>query len=352
MKRLQTWLAPAFLGSALLAASLPSDAVSFRPEKGLSLSRSFASKQEVTLDDLNMTMNGNPMPMQMSMTMSMNQTVDVTDEFMEVADGQVQQLRRTFDKIASDGSFTMESPMMPEPTEKTVTAKSELESKTVIFKRDPETKKFKASFRDDEGDAKLLEKLVEDMDLTALLPEGDKKDGDTWPVELERLKTILMPGGDLSLKPQKDEAEMGFGEGMDSAGDLSKLLDELEGEATGTYLGKRDVDGTSCAVIRLKFKIKSAKDLTEDVKGEMAGKAPEGIEMEVDHVDVDLEMEGEGELLWNAGAGYAHSFSMSSTVKTNMDMGFLVNANGNDMKINQTFTMSGNHDLKVAVTKN
>ena len=63
---------PALLLSCLLGSAPAGDKVTFHPESGLSLTRSFSSKQEITLDETSMTINGQPSPMQMEMDMNMS----------------------------------------------------------------------------------------------------------------------------------------------------------------------------------------------------------------------------------------------------------------------------------------
>lgn len=344
---------PAVLLSCLLAWAPAGDKVSFHPESGLSLKRTFSSKQEITLDENSMTINGQPSPMQMEMdmTMGMAQTLKVTDVFEEVKDGRALKLVRTFDAITSNGDFSLESPMIPEPQNKKIEAKSELEGKTVKFVWDAEKKEHVKTFAKDEGDEKLLQGLREDMDLVGLLPEGEKAEGDTWDVELEALKSFLMPGGQLGLKPEKDEKDPSMA-GMDDMGDLSQILDDLEGKATAEYKGTTESDGVKCGKILVKFTIKSAKDMSDKVREAMSKSPVGGMQPEVDHMDVELEMEGEGELLWNLAGGYAHSFEMSAKIKNTTDMGFKISAQGKDMDIVNNMAMSGTYTLKLENAKN
>ena len=87
MKHSKALLVSALTAPALLALALPGDKVEFHPSEGLSLTRTFTSKTELTLDDMEMTMNGQPLPMEieMDMDMTMSQTVVVTDEIGALA---------------------------------------------------------------------------------------------------------------------------------------------------------------------------------------------------------------------------------------------------------------------------
>jgi hypothetical protein len=339
--------------AALLGAMPAGDKLSFHPENGLSLKRNFSSKQEITLDDMSMSMNGQPtpMPMEIDMNMNMSQTLEVVDVYKAVKDGRVEKLVRSFDTIESNGDFNLEGGV-PEPQEKKISAKTELQGKKVQFAREAGENEFKKSYTDSDGDEKLLEGLEEDMDLRGLLPEKEVSDGDTWKVELDTIKRILMPGGQLGLKPEKDGSDSDMMGGMDDVGDISQMLDELEGDATAEYKGSSEADGVKVGKVHLRFKIKSSKDMSDKVREAMAKAPDRGFEMEVDHMDVEVELEGEGDLLWNLAGGYAHSFEMSGKLKTTTDMGFKVNAQGKDMDIAQNMAMSGNYTLKAEIDKN
>jgi hypothetical protein len=193
------------------------------------------------------------------------------------------------------------------------------------------------------------------MDFTVLLPAASVSTGDTWQIDLESLPQLLIPGGNLSLEPQTEDLPEGMGgmsgmEGM--TGNLADMLGDLEGEATAEYKGTREVDGVKCAAIQVKLAIKSAADLSDKVAEALEDQElPEGMKMELGHMDVELELEGEGTLLWDLEHGHAQSFEMAASVTTTMDMGMTIDAGAGQMEMEQVMEMSGSMDVKVTVTR-
>jgi hypothetical protein len=134
-------------------------------------------------------------------------------------------------------------------------------------------------------------------------------------------------------------------------GSIADWLSELlEGEATGTFKGTREVDGDELAVIALNVKIDSARDMTDLVK-EMMEKMempPEAQNMEFDHMDIEYSLEGEGELLWDVKAGRARSFELSGPTRMTMDMGMSIEVPGQGgMEFEQNLEMSGTTTITV-----
>lgn len=347
MKHKQALLLAAIV--APLALVLPADKVAFHPEKGSSVSKTFETKQTLELDDMTVKVNGTeqPMPGEMQMTMEMAYTVGVTDEYGEIADGRPTTLKRTFDDISSTGNVNVDlSAFGQENQDKAIEAKSVLEGKTVVFTWDAEKKEYTKAFADKSGDAELLAGLDEDMDFRGMLPDKEVSKGDTWDIDVKLLKSVLLPGGDLKLKPEDGEEDvdmMGMGD-MDFSQMFSDLLD---GTAKGEYQGTRDVEGTSCGVIHLTVKISGSRDMS-DMVGKALEKAPEGApKPDIDHVDVEFGLDGEGELLWDLRAGYARGFTLDGTLEITMDTAMAMAMGDQKLKFDQTMEMSGNYSAKM-----
>jgi hypothetical protein len=342
--------------SGLLALDWPGSRVKFAPAEGSSSVKTFENKGEFTLDNMSMTMNGNEMPsMEVDMTVSSDQKVVVTDEYVSNRDGSPKKLKRRFDDLANDTAvaFKMEMMGQSQNNDKNIKSKSELSGKTVVFTWDDESKEYKRAFEPAEEGGDLLEKLDEDMDLRALLPQSEVKAGDEWDIDVKSLVTILAPGGNMQFKPEGEEADDDMGMGnMAGMGSMSDFLSEmLEGEAKGKFEGERDADGQKLAVIHVSIKIKSAKDMTEIVAEQMKkGKTPPGVEsMSFDSMDIEFELEGEGELLWDLSKGRAHSFELSGPAHMNMDMAMKLTAGGQSLSLEQSMQMSGTTNLSVKV---
>jgi hypothetical protein len=353
MKNKILLLAPALALPALLAFRSAPAMVNFAPAEGSVATKTFESIVELTLDSMDMTLNGQESPMVPDMDMSMTSKlkVAVTDEYVALRENAPKKLRRTFDDLGNSMSMSMQVEVMgnSNSSDKTVESESELEGKTVVFTWNEDEGKYTKAFESEGEDEEQLEGVLEDMDLRALLPKGEVAEGDTWNIDVKGLLPILSPGGDLKLVPT--EADDMMEGGMPGVGSMSDWIgDLLEGEATGTFVGMREVDGVKVAVIKVEVDIQSARDMTSLVLDalENADMPPEVQNMEFEHVDVEFELEGEGELLWDASAGRARSFHMSGPTRVQMDMGMSIEVPGQgSMAIEQVMEMSGTSNISV-----
>lgn len=337
---------------ALIAASLPADRVEFRPADGLSLTRTYTTKTELTLDDMEITMNGSPGPeMEMEMDMTMTQRVVVSDSLGSLAEGRPAKLVRSYDELDQQSEFAMEIAMMPAGNQqKSIEATSELQGKKVVFTWDDEAQSYKTAF-EGEGDEALLEGLEEDMDLRALLPADEVTEGDTWQIEPKRLRALLAYGGNLKLKPSAED--MGGQEmpGMDGMTDFSSVFGELlEGEASGEYRGTRDVDGVNCQVIHIKLDIDASADISDKVQEAMKDLPNDQVQqIKIERMDMEMALEGEGDLYWDPAARVAHSFELTGTTTLNMDMGMTMSMGEQTMNLEQNFKLSGSFASSIAI---
>jgi len=341
------YLAAALLLPALFPSHVPVDRIHFAPAEGSSARKTFENKAEFTLDHLSLSMNGQESPMQPDMEMSLNstQTVVVTDEYLANREGAPKKLRRTFDELGNGVTMAMKMEMMGQSQshDQDIKGESELEGKKVVFTWDEEKSEYKRAFEPSEDKETLLKDLDEDMDLRALLPKGDVKEGETWEIEVSTLASVLAPGGNLSIVPKDMDPEQ-MAMGMPGMGSMSDWLrGSLEGTASGTFASIKEVGGEKMAVLKITAKITVSKDMTDIVADAMknAKLPPEAGAMTVDHMDIDYKFEGEGELVWDLAAGHAHSFAFSGPSNLNMDMAMKLEAQGQDMTIEYGMEMSG-----------
>lgn len=340
-------LIAALLVPALLSSHVPVDRIHFAPSEGSSAKKTFENKAEFTLDHLSLSMNGQESPMQPEMEMTLNSTqkVVVTDEYLANRDGAPKKLRRTYDELANGVTMAMKMEMMGQSQshDQDVKGESELEGKKVVFTWDEEKGEYTRAFDASEGKETLLKDLDEDMDLRALLPKSEVKEGEEWDIEVASLASVLAPGGNLSIIPKDMEAEESP-MGMPGMGSMSDWLrGSMEGTAKGTLTSIKEVDGVKMAVMKITAKITVSKDMTEIVADAMKNQKtpPEVGAMEVDHMDIDYKFEGEGELVWDLAAGRAHSFAFSGPSSLNMDMSMSLEAQGQNMSIEYGMEMSG-----------
>jgi len=355
MKNKILLLVPLLAAPALYAFAAAPSKVAFQPPEGSTAVKTFENVVELTLDNMDMMMNGEPSPMmpEMDMSITMTSTVTVTDEYVKVRDNAPATLRRTFDELGNNVSVSMEIEMMgqSQSNDQDIEAASELEGKTVVFTWDEDEDGYVKSFDPEEDDSELLEDLWEDMDLRALLPKDDVSEGDEWEIDIKGLATILAPGGNLAMVPEEMDAEAMMSGGAGMGGSMSDFISELlDGEATGKFLGMREVDGMKLGAIKITVDVSSSNDMTEKVLEMMEDLDMEGAPpMDFDHIDVEFTLEGEGELLWDMEAGRAHSFELSGPTTMTYDVGISMEMEGmGAMTIEQMMEMSGTLNMSVS----
>jgi len=282
---------------------------------------------------------------EMEMTLNSTQKVVVTDEYVANREGAPKKLRRTFDELGNGVTMAMKMEMMGQTQnhDQDIKGESELQGKKVVFTWDEEKKEYTKAFDASEGKDSLLKDLEEDMDLRALLPKGEVKEGEEWELDVSSLASVLAPGGNLSILPKDMDSDQ-MAMGMPGMGSMSDWLrGAMEGSATGKLTALREVDGVKLAAVKIMAKLTVSKDMTDIVAEAMknAKLPPEAGGLEVDHMDIDYKFDGEGELLWDLAAGHAHSFNFSGPSHLNMDMAMKMEAQGQNMSIEYGMEMSG-----------
>lgn len=332
----------------------PADKVHFGPAAGTKLQRVWTISNQASLDDMQVTSGGNPMPMpgEMEMSQTMTTEIEVTDTIVELREGAPKVLKRTYDKLSGAGSVSMSMPQMGDNSTE-MSATSELEGKTVKFSWNEENGAYDIAFDSGEGDAELLEKLAEDMDLRALLPTTEVAAGATWSPSPNAIRDLVAPGGGLSLTPKAAEGGMqSFGPGMDNMGDLASMLtDEFEGKVEAEYKGLREVEGAKYGEIAITFEISTSADLTDEVAG-MADEMPEGMgSMEVGNVDIEFSWKGEATILWDLESGHVASAEAHGEQSMRIDSGMKITMGAQVMNLETSIEMSGKVDSKLTVTR-
>lgn len=339
----------------LLGLSLPRETVNFGPAAGLSLKKTFESTTEMTLDEMDMLMNGEPMPfpMEMDISISIEQSIAVVDTYGETVDGRPARLERTYDTLSNNAISSISSSMMGDD-ESEAAGESELEGLTVIFSWDADEGDYSVAFAEgSDGDEELLDGLAEDMDLRALLPEGDVAEGDTWSIDADSIVDLLAPGGDLAIIPE--DTDLG-GMGMPGGGgmDIRQMLGDVDGDVSAELTGIREGETGRIAVIALSLEIESTNDLTEFVQEMMedAEMPPEAGNMEIESVDVEMSVEGEGELLWNVTTGHFVELNLSTEMESTMDQAMSLSMGPESMTIEQSMIFASSGSLTYSAEQN
>lgn len=352
MQRRSLLVLTAFALPCLAARVAPSDKLSYGPASGTTLTRAWTIVNQASLDDLQMSMGGNPQPMpgEMEMTQSMTTEIEVTDVIVEMRGGAPKMLKRSFDKLSGNGTMSMSMPPMGDNSTD-MTAESDLEGKRVKFSWNEDESKYVASYDESEGDAELLENLVEDMDLREFLPKSEVEVGATWEPSAGALRAMIAPGGGLGLIPTGGEGGMGGMPGMERMDMSSMMSGDFDGTCSAEYKGIREVDGRKLGEILVTFDVSTAVDMTDEVSG-MIDEMPDGVQsMEIDHMDIEFTWNGEATIRWDVASGHVASAEAHGDITTRMDTGMQIAAGGREMSIETTFEMSGKVDSKLVVTR-
>ena len=350
-KRNITW--SLLVAPALLAFSPRASEVSFGPEASSSLTKTFSTDGEMSLDDMTMVQNGQEIDasmMGMEMSATSTYTVTVTDEYMAVADGRPTKFVRTFDEISTSSAVSTANAMMGESNME-IDGSSELEGVRVQFTWDDDAGEYTASFPEGEdGDEELLEGLDASMDMIAMLPEGEVSEGDTWSVDAQALRAIFAPGGAVKIEMEMPEED---GMGMGSQPTPDQFIGDMEGEVTAEFAGTRDEGGVQVAVIKLSANVSSSTDISElmgDMMNDMGD--AQGFEIDLESMDSEFSFEGEGELLWNLAQGVVFGLEMTGEVSQVMDTVMTINAQGQEMGFEQSMSLGGNQTISVSTEQN
>lgn len=348
-------LALALAAPALLAFRPLGTSISFAPADGSSVTKTFTSTVEYSLDDMSMLMNGEENPMMPSMEMDMNtvQTITVTDEYGGVSDGRPTKLTRTFDAAGNEMEVEMVMDVMGQVQEDSSSGSgsSALEGYSVVFTWDADAGEYSKAFADgSDGEDEHLEGLIEDMDLRVLLPDGEVSEGHEWDIDLAGLVDILAPGGDLVIDLQMDGAQATGGPDPTMMSNVREMFgDMLEGSATGKFTGTRDEDGVTVAVIEIEIEIDTAKDMSEFVEELMGDQLPAEVELSLDRVDVEFALQAKGTLLWDLRGGHVHYFVLEGDSAVSMDMEMSLDMGGQAMTFEMSMEMSGTQKNEVTI---
>jgi hypothetical protein len=276
--------------------------------------------------------------------MKVTMKLSVTDTYEAVAGDRPSKLKRSFEEISSNTHVSGSNPAMG-AEEKDIPLASELEGATVVFVWDDGDSAYHVSFDGDQkGDEELLEDLEENLDLRGFLPTSEVADGDTWKVPATAVRAALAPGGDIKLRPEVESNPMGGVQEFSQ----NDMIGELDGEFEATYAGTRVENDVKFAVIKLTIDAKSAQDMSErlaDIKEQMKGNLPEGVEVDITALDGEYAYEAEGELLWNLETSLIHGLNLSGEVRMIVDMAMAMKMGEEEQSMDISQTFAGNQTI-------
>jgi hypothetical protein len=348
-------LLPALGASFAFTLAGGGDKLAFQPAAGSTLTKSYTIGGEFTLDDISLIVDGQDlggMLEQFEVSVKTDSRIEIKDAYRAVAGGRPTDLLRTFDALTSTVHVDM-TPAQPEMPE--FTSSSSLEGKTVAFRWNEDEHEYERSFHEHTGDEELLEGLEEDMDLRAFLPPGEVSDGDTWTVELSKLESLVAPGGNLRMIPEKGDMD---DEAMEKFEEMFKDFDfgdMLEGDCTCTFKGAHEEGGVRVAEIAIEIEVSATMDLSELLEKAIRaaieeGGAEEKVDVSLDTADFNLDFQGKGTLLWSLGAGRVHSFQISgeSTIDIDLSVGVEDKAGGESHDLDASLELTGSMHEEVA----
>jgi len=335
------------LATPLLVALQPrGDNVAFHPEDGSSLSKEYGIDFTFSIGDITAYADGQDLSESVPADFELvgDTSMVVTDKYVETVGGRPLQLIRTFDSMemyweAMDDSGDAEE-------------FSELEGKSVKFVWNEEDEAYDVSYHESEGDEELLQGLGVDMDLRALLPEGEVSEGDTWTVAARQLASVIFYGTNFEdLDMSLDDEDIGPLIESELLPQIENLMEGFSGECE--YLGRADVDGTSIGRIGLKIAGEGTIDLVGFIERVLEQQMPQEMEFDasVDEASIELSMDGEGELRWDLDAGHLHDYEMSSEMEILVDVYISIDVGGESHELEASIEVLGDGSWTAAVVQ-
>lgn len=332
----------ALLALAVLAVPT-SDSPRFAPEPGSATEKHFRADGEYTVEMIEQTINGRhvelPIP---AMEGSRSWHLAVIDRYVETRDGRPERLERRIDEIEGGCEFELE--VLGESGRYGVSMTSDLVGADLLVRFDPDEEEVRIEVPEDSDlDESLLEGLREDLDLRALLPEGEVAEGDRWEVPAERLVDVLQPGGDLTLQPEDLVCTNPMlMEPVDvlavSLVGSAAGLEEAEGDVTLTW---RETRGKE-AYVSVEFDLACEADFTDAI---LALAERGGLDTGRDdyHASVERELSGEGTLVWSLDEDRFRSLELQVEETDVVTLGYSVGGIALDFHVEMSVTSTIEH---------
>lgn len=341
------------LSVPLLSIAPNAERIAFRPAAGTALTKSFAVKQEFTLEDSEIKINGSvqkqPDDVEMSMTMKTN--VVLADVFAAVDGERVTRLSRTYETLSGNGNMTTDMGAFGSNS-RDLELESELEGQAVVFEWDPTAAAYTPRFEKDGGKKDLLTGLVEDFDLRGFLPPSAVEPGTTWKVDVVALRNVLAPGTGHALRPKRGGSER-MSEMVQGNSDFAQLFaGSAAREFDARFEGLREADGRRIGVISLSGKISADYDTTEAARRGAQKPASGDAVPDFQKVGVRVEIELSGELEWDLDGGHARSLKVQGNERLMQSTDLFQEYGGNRLRVEDSSTLAGPFDVTVTFRRN
>jgi hypothetical protein len=319
----------------------------FAPEKGSALRKSIREELALELDSLVKKVDGREFPGEdPSMVFSGVRELTLTDEYLALADGQVERLRRRFGELRGELGVEIEAQaggMVPGD----LSGRSELEDTAVLFERDGD--ECTASFESEEGkrtpEEALLAGLREDVDLLCCLPADEVEEGDTWDIDPAEFANVLAPGGALDFDysgANENDASFGL---LFAHLFVSDVAENVSGSVKATWLSTREEDGRKLGRIGLEIDVECNADQLERAR---AGAEELGIDKEqsgdLARLELATRWKGTGEVDWDMAAGRVHGCTLEGALDCEVTLENRV-IGDHEMVFEAVFTFTGSSKL-------
>jgi hypothetical protein len=312
--------------------------LAWTPEAGTVLHRTFEAHAKLSLTEIALLVDGEEVPLPDEVPdqgTEFTERIVVTDTLGAVEDGRPEELSRTFDELGQESSIHAED------QEVSSTETSDLEGAAVTFAWDSDAESYSVAAADgSDVDAELLERLVEDMDLRAILPETDVERGDEWEIPVEAYLAWMWPGGHLAFHGEEDDEDT-----RTSANDFyDQVVGNLTGSGRGRFLEVREEDGRELAVLWVEFEIETSyeTELEADEENEIPARTFRN----------EIQRKVEGEVLWDLEAGHASSATLEAEATlVRSESGTGVNPEGESVEIERRSTDEGTYEYRLTVER-
>lgn len=340
-----TGLAGLLLAGPVLAfAGTPEGTVEFSAAEGTKLVKIVTWTQELNLDEMGGTRAGSDLIREnVGGWLSSSMTKTFIDEYVKVGEGRPQVVRRLIRNAAGHGRVNLSGSVGR--VEKRILFKSPMEGTKLLLTWIDDEGEYARLYDEFEAPERMLKDVTGDVDLLALLPSGEVAPGDSWEIEVSKMRDVLAPSGDIGLAPE-DEGVFPRMMEVGTGGDLADVLgNRLTGSATATYSGEREVDGRQLAVIELKVDLESKRDRTGTYRQRMPREERQEAS-NLKHVTVTYGLVGTGELLWDLEAGHFDNFDLGGRETVQARVVKEMSEAGEVYETTQVITFSGELKLE------
>jgi hypothetical protein len=210
--------------------------------------------------------------------------VVVTDEILEMGEGQPTRLKRKFEDLGGEilGSS------YPAGVRR---RSSSLEGRTVVFTWSADEREYEAKLEHAPDRDSRLQGLVEDLDLRGFLPGTCVEEDDRWSADPNSVGALFLPGGDLGLSASDGDPVQRL---------AAAFSRDLDGWVQATYRGQREEDGVEVEHVDLAAKLEARfADLSGDEEG-------------------SLKLELQGILYWHVAAGHVAFLELSGPIRVEL----------------------------------